>query len=161
MSDIIYDASLSDCGEYRWWLTRRWNQKSSPLAFLMLNPSTADMMVDDPTIRRCMGFAEGFGYGGIIVINLYGLRSPSPDVLWQHQDPIGSANDNAIRHIVARGHDVVCAWGANAPQQRVDYVLKMMRAKKEPQLYCLGKTKAGAPKHPLYLRRDTALEVYP
>lgn len=153
-------AKISKCGEYRYELTRVWDGSKELLPFVMLNPSTADAMEDDPTIRRCVGFAKREGFGGLVVVNLYGLRATDPKRLWQHQDPIGPDNDRQLSLVAVWAGMIVCAWGANPPQGRVDQVLTKLRGA-GAQLYCLGKTKAGAPKHPLYIRGDQPLEKFP
>lgn len=157
MSDIIYDAELSECGEYRYRLSRIWNEAKRPLTFIMLNPSTADAEVDDPTIRRCMGFAEREQAGGVIVVNLYGYRATKPLDLFQATDPIGPGNDRALKRAAREAKSIVCAWGANAPMKRVAYVCALLD---RHQLFCLGTTALGAPRHPLYLRRDQPLLRY-
>lgn len=159
MNDIEYDAQLSECGEYRYRLSRIWNPRKKPLTFLMLNPSTADANVDDPTIRRCMGFAEREQAGGVVVVNLYALRATNPLDLWQHVDPIGAGNDRAIvKAVKDAGGVIVCAWGGNAPMSRANYVKTNLV--NNAQLLCLGKTKFNEPRHPLYLRKDQPLEKY-
>lgn len=157
MNDIEYDADLSDCGEYRYSLSRIWDGRKKPLTFIMLNPSTADAMNDDPTIRRCMGFAEREQAGGIVVVNLYGYRATKPFDLFQATDPIGPANDRALTRVAREAKSIVCAWGANAPRNRVAYVRALLD---RYQLHCLGITQGGAPRHPLYLKRDQPLEKY-
>ncbi len=155
-------AIISDCGQYRYKLSRCWDENESQLVFVMLNPSTADAEEDDPTIRRCMGFAEGFGYGGIHVINLYALRSPSPSVLKQHPDPVGPDSGQHWHHTV-RDYDtdcVICAWGAQkGVEQRVNHFVSLAEWA-GVDLKCLGVTKGGAPKHPLYLAKTTAMEPF-
>jgi hypothetical protein len=151
---LMSDALISDDGLYRYWLTRRWN--TGPTAtFVMLNPSTADAAIDDPTIRRCIGFAKAWGCGGLTVVNLYALRSTDPKGLWTAGDPVGPENDSHLSAfaVVASqlGWPLVAAWGANAKPDRVAQVLDLpgMAA-----LTALGVTKDGAPRHPLYLRTD-------
>lgn len=157
MSDITYDAELSECGEYRYRLSRIWDEAKKPLTFIMLNPSTADAEVDDPTIRRCMGFAEREHAGGVVVVNLYGYRATKPLDLFQATDPIGPGNDRALKRAAREAKSIVCAWGANAPLNRVAYVRALLD---RHQLFCLGTTALGAPRHPLYLRRDQPLLRY-
>lgn len=157
-------ASLSTCGRYRYRLTRVWSPSEPLLPFIMLNPSTADATVDDPTIRRCKGFAERERYGGIVVVNLYGLRATRPDVLWGTSDPIGPENDHAIARVTidARG-PIVCAWGVNGDvMNRGAKVLEFIeQIAAVDRLVCLGKTKSGAPRHPLYVPANQPLEPYP
>lgn len=157
MNDIEYDAELSECGEYRYRLSRIWDGAKRPLTFIMLNPSTADAEVDDPTIRRCMSFAEREKAGGIVVVNLYGYRATRPLDLFQATDPIGAGNDRALKRAAREAKSIVCAWGANAPLNRVAYVRVLLD---RHQLFCLGTTALGAPRHPLYLRRDQPLLRY-
>lgn len=114
MNDIEYDAELSECGEYRYRLSRIWDEAKKPLTFIMLNPSTADAELDDPTIRRCMGFAEREQAGGVVVVNLYGFRATKPFDLFQATDPIGPGNDRALKRAARQAKSIVCAWGAHA-----------------------------------------------
>ncbi|MCX4026980.1 DUF1643 domain-containing protein [Spartinivicinus marinus] len=157
--DKLMGALISDCQQYRYWLTRTCDtvhpEKSSVL-FVMLNPSTADAEVDDPTIRRCKGFAKKWNFKGLTVANLYALRSTSPKHLWQHTDPVGSDNDYWLKKLAVEHTEVVCAWGANAKPERVNQFIKMM-TNADIRLWCLGATKTGAPRHPLYVKADQPL----
>ena len=151
-------ADLSDCGQFRYTLTRDQltpDSKTSAL-FIMLNPSTADAVTDDPTIRRCIGFAKREGCKDLIVANLYALRSPSPSDLWTADDPVGPNNDEWLEILMQRRSKVICAWGAHAKPDRVSAFLSMAEAANKT-LWCLGTTKAGAPRHPLYIRADQPL----
>lgn len=149
-------AVISSCGQYRYWLERAGDLLAArPLPFLMLNPSTADAQLDDPTIRRCRGFAKTLGYSGIIVVNLYALRSTDPAALWAHPDPVGPENDQHIIRATDSG-EVVCAWGANAQRERVEDVVRMLRYGGR-RMHCLGTTRDGHPRHPLYVRADQPL----
>lgn len=151
-------ADLSDCGTYRYRLIRQWSAFESLLPFIMLNPSTADADIDDPTIRRCVGFAHRLGFGGVGVWNLYAYRATKPADLWRAGDPIGPDNDRRLRNLFQWAHiagrPVVAAWGANAKPERVRHVLAMDGA---ANLRCLGLTKQGAPRHPLYVSGDSPL----
>lgn len=140
---------------YRYSLTRQWNRHRLPLVFVMLNPSTADAFVLDPTVRRCIGFAQAWGAGGLIVLNAYALRATDPKALRSHPDPVGPDNDEVIRrHLSAFIGRVVVAWGAHAAPERAAQVRYLIEiAGHRPT--CLGRTKAGAPRHPLYLRADS------
>jgi hypothetical protein len=160
MRDLLMarGAVISDCGLYRYRLSRIWNEARYSLAFVMLNPSIADADIDDPTIRRCMGFARREGYGGIEVANLYAFRATSPDDLWRARDPYGPENDDHLRNVAlasaAYGTPLICAWGAYGGRNNRPIVL-MQNAGAE--LMCLGKTKDGHPRHPLYVRGDQPL----
>jgi hypothetical protein len=158
-------AEFSPCGAYRYTLTRQFAMRApEPMVFVMLNPSTADAMLDDPTIRRCMGFAKREGYGGLMVVNLYALRATDPKALWRADDPVGPANWDwlllACRMAAQNNRPVVCAWGAGAKEDRVAALLRAAEHT-GARLTCLGKTKSGAPRHPLYLRWDAPLEAWP
>jgi hypothetical protein len=147
-------AVMSDCGGYRFSLLRRWGEPGaihSVANFIMLNPSTADAELDDPTIRRCMGFARSWGYDGIDVTNLFALRSTDPSALLSSPDPIGENNDTAIVGTAQLCDLVICAWGCHkAIGPRAAHVLKRLRdAGIQPKAIRL--TKDGHPAHPLYL----------
>jgi hypothetical protein len=150
-------ATFSPCRTYRYALTRRWAH--GPLAaFVMLNPSTADAFILDPTVRRCIGFARRWNAGGVLVLNLFALRSTDPKALYRHEDPVGPANDDVIAGWLASGEvdRVVAAWGAHGVLNgRAGQVASRLRTSgAEP--VCLGVTKDSHPRHPLYVRGDTA-----
>lgn len=160
---LMSDAILSDCGTYRYWLQRKIEGGRTripvPLVFVMLNPSTADADVDDPTIRRCMGFAKTWGYGSLEVINLYALRSTDPKNLKLHSDPVGPNNLACMVSVMGRMVDVVCAWGGKVDQHRVDTFLALARTLRI-DLWCLKVNKDGSPKHPLYAKADLPMKLY-
>jgi hypothetical protein len=151
-------ALVSPDGQYRYLLQRRWSEVGPLLTFVMLNPSTADASNDDPTIRRCIGFAKREGFAGLTVLNLYAFRATKPADLWRASDPVGPANDDMIRtHVLQAWKDwqpVVAAWGTNAPRARVLQVCAMTDG---ADWRALGLTKDGHPRHPLYLRADAPL----
>jgi hypothetical protein len=155
-------AVISSDEIYRYRLSRYWEFKKPALTFVMLNPSTADGEEDDPTIRRCVGFAYRMGYGGLMVCNLYALRATRPETLWHAVDPVGPENDRhlelAFRIAANATAPVVAAWGAHAKRQRVLEVLALPGAL--AVLHCLGVTKEGMPRHPLYLKSDSPLIPY-
>lgn len=145
---------------YRYSLTRRWAR--GPVAlFVMLNPSTADAATDDPTLRRCAGFARTAECGGLVVLNLYALRFTDPAVLAGHPDPVGPLNDHIITQHARTGGLVIAAWGAHPiADHRAPAVTRLLH-RAELDLWCLGTTQRGAPRHPLYVPADTALAPYP
>lgn len=155
-------ALISDCGMYRYYLTRppedAFTDRGTAL-FVMLNPSTADAQLDDPTIRRCKGFAKTWGCNGVTIANLYALRATNPKELWSAVDPVGPDNDMWLRSMLGEYETVVCAWGANAKQDRVDWFVKQLNPLNT--LMCLGVTKSGAPKHPLYIKNSQPLIPWP
>jgi hypothetical protein len=145
-------ARFDDVRVYRYRLWRAWSWSAPRVAFLMLNPSTADETQLDPTLRRCLGFAHAWGYGGFEVINLFALRSPKPDVLYGHRDPVGAGNDAAILDVTLRCALTVAAWGTHgAHLHRGDTVKRMVANAGRPALHVLRLSKDGHPVHPLYL----------
>lgn len=146
-------AVISPCGQYRYQLTRDGDLAAAhgPAVFIMLNPSTADAEHDDPTIRRCRGFAHTWGCNGIRVVNLYALRSTDPAALWQNANPVGPDNDRWLVEAARDAGEVVCAWGAQARLDRVEQVVTLLMVFAGLRLKCLGVTKSGAPRHPLYV----------
>lgn len=155
-------AEISECGRYRWSLTRSWLDlpTSGTVAFVMLNPSTANGLEDDPTIRRCIGFARTWGFSRLLVVNLFALRSTDPTKLLTAENPTGGeAGDSAIRQCASLADLIVAAWGAKVPFGRDKEVERMLLEKR--QLHCLGFTKKGAPRHPLYMRGDVQPRRYP
>ncbi|MBT3996006.1 MAG: DUF1643 domain-containing protein [Chloroflexi bacterium] len=153
-------AHFSSCGRYRYLLTREFAGDSTCL-FVMLNPSTADASHNDPTIRRCIGFAKREGFGRLEVVNLYGYMATKPADLFACGDPVGDGNDLAIAEALGRADLVVVAWGNHGSfdVRRISALNDMisdtgMRAK------CFGLTGEGQPKHPLYLRSEAELVDY-
>lgn len=146
-------ADLSECGQYRYRLTRRWGMGGNAV-FVMLNPSTADAEVDDPTIRRCIGFARAWNQGGLIVVNLYAYRATKPSDLWKTADPVGPDNDRYLSKTFAAANvensPVIAAWGANAKFDR-EFKVADLASRAGLDLDALGVTKDGAPRHPLYM----------
>ncbi len=156
---MIRSAIISSCGTYRYQLLRAWGGPDGDegMAFIMLNPSTADGETDDPTIRRCIGFAQRERHDGILVANLYALRATDPKVCMAHPLRTGGAeNDAHLVRVASRCQTIVCAWGANAEPERARHVLGLLRGN-GASVMCLGMTKDGHPRHPLYLRADVPL----
>lgn len=151
------DAVLSECGTYRYRLTRIWNPEKPAACFIMLNPSTANATKDDPTIRRCVGFAKSWVCGGIVVVNLFAYRATDPEGLRNTFDPIGPDNERHIREAVAGASPVVAAWGAHELAKAAGRVLSGKLIPPGTKLLCLGLTKDGSPRHPLYVRADSPL----
>jgi hypothetical protein len=157
---ICGSARISQCGRYRYRLTRSWGGGPA-LAFVMLNPSTADAAIDDPTIRRCMGFARREGAAGVIVANLYAFRATTPSELKRAEDPFGPRNRDALREAARQaeraGMPLVCAWGIHGDGSEAVEIFRHTTAR----LVCLGRTACGAPRHPLYVRADRPFEEFP
>ncbi len=154
-------ADISPCGTYRWRLWRRWGT-GPHVCWVMLNPSTADAESDDPTVRRCIRFSEAWGYGGLVIGNLYPLRSSDPRDLAKWVRLLTTAADISvamwtnINVVLAQAESavlVVAAWGAFPPKlgaywRPVTMLNDWCRGHHKP-LQCLGTTRDGHPKHPL------------
>lgn len=136
---------------YRYLLTRRWGDAELRMAFIMLNPSTADAFADDPTIRRCIRFAKREGCDGLTVLNLFALRSADPRVLASHPNPVGQFNHLFLaEHTRGMFTYTVAAWGAGGRlNSRGREVGRQLRMPGVSSLLCLGTTSDGSPKHPL------------
>ena len=141
---------------YRYSLWRGWSTNHPQITFIMLNPSTADDQCDDPTVRRCIGFAQAWEFGSLEVVNLFAYRAICPFELSRVADPIGAENDHFLLQAIKRSACTVAAWGVHGRllgrSQQVLYLLGS-----HPDIHCLGFTKDGHPRHPLYLKGDTRL----
>lgn len=151
-------AVFSEDRVYRYTLTRdlpfTLDGEDTEILFVMLNPSTADEHVDDPTVRRCIRFAQLWGYNTVTVCNLFALRSTDPKLLYDHPDPVGRDNDAWIIERAIQADTIVAAWGTHGRLlDRGRDVAWILAAFGDVQ--CLGKTTEGFPKHPLYLERIT------
>jgi hypothetical protein len=152
-------AVISGCGAFRYVLTRNWtDDTASVLLFVMLNPSTADAGIDDPTIRKCIGFAQRLGYGGIEVVNLYAYRATDPRALKTAGYQVGPDNDRYTMAAIRRAANVALAWGANARGMiRPDIVLRMVREAGVTPM-ALRRLADGVPEHPLMLPYTCTLQ---
>lgn len=156
------DASLSGDGVHRYALSREWSGGTGLCAFIGLNPSTADACNDDPTIRRCVGFAHDWGYAGIRVVNLFSLRTKSPAMLKLADYPhcIGGArNEQTIRECVDACRIVVVAWGVHGGYR--NRAAEVLEALSGTEIYHLGLTTQGQPRHPLYMPRSAKARRLP
>lgn len=159
---VTSSAALSDCQKYRYCLSRIWDESRPKVLFIMLNPSTADANNDDPTIRRCIGFAKMWGYGGLYVVNLFAYRATEPSELLKVHDPIGLDNFQWLCKVDMLVDAAVCAWGNGTLVKRLlkdrpEY--KPLKWIKKP-LYYLELSKDGTPKHPLYLLKTVQMNRY-
>lgn len=148
---MMKSAVISDDGLYRYELRRQWDASRPYVIWCMLNPSTADADYDDPTIRRCIGFSRSWGYGGLIVVNLMAYRATQPQECISADDPYGPLNNSYLHYMVCTYPRIVCAWGARAPKGAVERALRHLPRR---MLFCLGITKDGHPRHPLYVKAD-------
>lgn len=144
-------ATYSDCERFRYALTRVWDGAGTRINFLMLNPSTATEVQNDPTVERCERRARALGHGAFRVTNIFAFRATDPKVMRAAPDPIGPANDTAILEAATWADVVVCAWGTHgAHLDRGPQVETLLRGGGHDLLH-LGLSKAGHPKHPLYI----------
>lgn len=150
-------AYISPCGVYRYSLEREWADGTGPTcAFIMLNPSTADADIDDPTIRRCIAFAQRWGFRALTVVNLFAFRATDPKAMISAADPVGPANDAAIASAVESCGLLVAAWGVHGTLRgRGVAVRRLVEDHEGRGLHHLGLTRDGHPRHPLYLRGDS------
>ncbi len=149
--DAASVAVYSDCERYRYSLTRIWDEIGPKALFVMLNPSTATEIQNDPTVERCERRARALGYGAFRVCNIFAWRATNPKDMRAQVDPIGPANDAAILEGCTWSDTIVCAWGTHGEHRnRGPEVESLMRGTTLPLMH-LGLSKAGHPKHPLYI----------
>lgn len=155
MSDektLIIDrsAKLSGCRNYRYALWRTWDKSKPRVLFIGLNPSTADEAKDDPTLRRCMNYAQAWGFGGVCTANLFAFRATEPSNMKKAKNPVGDENDKWLKQLVAESGLIIAAWGNDGSfLNRSAQVRKYL-----PELHCLKLNKSGEPAHPLYQRAN-------
>ena len=149
--DAPSTAVYSDCERYRYMLTRVWDQDGHRVLFIMLNPSTATEVQNDPTVERCERRARALGFGAFRVLNIFAWRDTDPRNMRAAAEPVGPDNDAAIRDSVPWADQIIAAWGTHgAHLNRGAQVESMLRACGRP-IYHLGLSQAGHPKHPLYI----------
>jgi hypothetical protein len=155
------DAIISDCGKYRYLLRRVWDQTKPRALLIMLNPSTADAKQDDATIRSCVRLLKNIDYGSMEVVNLMAWRATNPnDLPTKYSDSMGCDNPRIIEAAVNRCDVVICAWGGHPHAKRFERGVLDIVSLYKSIVYCFGRTQAGSPKHPLYLKSGTALQKY-
>jgi hypothetical protein len=151
-------AIFDEDREYRYRLWREWDPDEPTVAFVALNPSTADETDNDPTISTCVRFANAWGYGRVEVGNLFAVRATDPAEMKQHPSPVGPANDRHLRAIAASADRVVVAWGVHGTHRNRDQeVVDLL----DTELYALTTTKDGHPGHPLRKSRELRPEPWP
>lgn len=152
---------FSPCRTWRYWLKRTWERELDPLVVIGLNPSTADERFDDPTVRRCVNRARRMGHGGLVMLNAFAYRSTDPAGLTAPGvEPVGAENDRSLVEQTT-GRRVICAWGVHGTLMCRDRAVLALIAPVAREVLCLGVTKDGQPKHPLYLRSDLEPVPYP
>lgn len=153
----VSEALYSDCGTYRYALTREWQAGAPRLLWVMLNPSTASELRNDPTVARCENRARVMGCGAFRVVNLFAYRATDPRSLRRAADPTGPENNAMITEAADWADTILCAWGAHGAWQNRGAEVEAMLRKGGHELWHLGLTQAGHPRHPLYLRREAVL----
>lgn len=157
---MVKDCYISDDLLYRYELYRNWDASKEMVFFIMLNPSKADAESDDPTIRRCIGFAKSWGYGSICVGNLFPFRTTDPKTLLKCENPFGERNIKHLKYMSQISSMTICAWGNKAI---VDNILKTNKCsigdliggiEGAEDLHCIAVSKDNVPKCPLYLKSD-------
>lgn len=153
-------AVYSDCLQFRYGLTRVWEPKGQKVAFIMLNPSTATEVQNDPTVERCERRARAMGFGAFQVANIFAFRATDPKNMRQAADPIGPDNNAAILAAAAWADQVICAWGTHGAHLNRGQDVQDMLLARGHGLHHLGLTQSGAPKHPLYIGYDILPEPW-
>ncbi len=172
---IRSEALFSTDRRYRYTLERRWDESRWPAMFCCLNPSVADETRNDPTVTRCINYARAWGYGGLLMLNIFAYRGTDPKVLKQAEDPVGPENDYWIRKSAERAGIILCAWGNHGLLKNRGSEVARLLQREEPLaigmqvpagtlvttqftaikgLHHLGLTGANQPRHPLYLKGD-------
>ncbi len=153
---MIKKANFSRCKQYRYLAEREWDTTKPTVLFIMLNPSTLDHKQDNPTIKRCLGFAQDLGFGNLLIANLFAYKATKPEELMLAHDPLGSRNMEYLRKARNQSDTIITAWG-------VPQAIKKLAPKKQFELinswesYSLGYCKDGNPRHPLYLKKGSKL----
>ena len=162
MNYLTTRAEVSACGQYRHSLTRRWVNPHGNLAivFIGLNPSTADGELDDPTIRRCVDFANGLGGSRLTMINLFDFRATQPADMRKQNKPISEHNEEHVIRALINADIVVAAWGNGGRYRGAGLQMRKLAHDKKVKLHHLGLTMDAQPKHPLYLAKSTPLSEW-
>lgn len=147
-------AIFSTCRTWRYRLHRIWHPDKPIAVFIGLNPSTADERRNDPTVTRCVNYARYWGYGGLVLLNIFAYRATNPRDLKAAPSPVGELNDLHILESVSRAALVVAAWGAHGDFMGRGKQVQKLLFQAGVRVYCLGKTNAGHPRHPLYLAKS-------
>lgn len=144
-------ADFSPCRAYRYRLWRLWSTAKLPVVYLMLNPSTADATQTDQTLLRCEERARRWGYGGVVLVNLFALTATDPRVMKAHPHPVGPDNDAAILDAASRSPLIVAGWGNHGTHRGRAAEVAALLGHHGHDLHALRVTKSGQPQHPLYL----------
>ena len=149
--DAPSTAIYSDCERYRYSLTRVWDAAGKRVTFIMLNPSTATEVQNDPTVERCDRRARALGFGSFTVTNIFAWRDTDPRNMKAAAEPVGAENDNAILKASREADTIIAAWGTHGAHLARGAAVRALLSNLGKPLYHLGLSKAGHPKHPLYI----------
>ncbi len=149
--DASSAATYSDCERYRYQLTRIWDDAGRRVLFIMLNPSTATEQQNDPTVERCERRARALGFGSFRVTNIFAWRDTDPRNMRAASDPVGPENDVVLLDGCTWADQVICAWGNHGTHLGRGAKVERLLRKTNLPLYHFSQTKAGHPKHPLYI----------
>ncbi len=144
-------AIYSDCERYRYSLTREWDETGRKVLFIMLNPSTASELRNDPTVERCERRARALGFGAFGVVNIFAWRATDPKVLKAASEPVGALNDRIVTDACKWADQIIAAWGAHGAHLDRGMEMQALLETTNRQLFHLGLTKHGHPRHPLYV----------
>ena len=162
--DGVNEHNVQTSKLYRYILWRTWDASLPRVGFVLLNPSTATEHVLDPTLTRCQNFAKRWGAGGMVVANIFAIRSTDPAGLKRVNDPVGPENDAAIAAVLDCCGRVVAGWGnhgnLNMRHDRIGEIVSTLAPKLKRELVCFAVTKTGAPKHPLYIASDAEVIIF-
>ncbi len=153
-------AIYSDCERYRYALTRVWKFEASRLVFIMLNPSTATEVQNDPTVERCERRARTLGFGSLQVTNIFAWRDTDPKKMRTAKDPIGPDNDKTIMEACSWGDQIIAAWGTHGAHLGRGVQVKQILRSSDKPVFHLGISKGGHPKHPLYIAYSQKPEIW-
>ena len=156
MKNIIKSAVFSPCRKYRYSLSRTWDINQKIILFIGLNPSTADETHDDPTIRRSLLYSSRWGFGGLIMVNLFAFRATLPKDLKNSKHPVGRDNNQFIIHAHKEASMTIAAWGNDGDLYNRDQ--EVLEIISNPM--CLKVNKTGQPAHPLYQKKDIKPKPY-
>jgi len=159
--DAPSTAVYSDCERYRYSLERVWDEKGKRVLFVMLNPSTATEVQNDPTVERCERRARALGFGAFCVTNIFAWRDTDPRKMRAADDPTGPENDATILKFSKWADTIICAWGTHGEHRQRGAAVEALLRQDGYELFHLGLSKAGHPKHPLYIAYTKQPEVWP
>lgn len=153
-------AEFSPCRRYRYALGRRWLSGKRMLVWVLLNPSTADESVNDPTVRRCLDYSKRWNFDALVILNLFAFREKNRAAMKTETDPVGPSNRLAFRKYIAPNQQVLCAWGTDGMHRRQDAQAKKWIEEEGGQLFILRLNQNGTPAHPGRLPKTLNLQVW-